>query len=151
MDAQAWIKALKGFATGGLQGAGVPLPGPLQSNPIQQALQNPDNQAALGIARIPLSAEKIIAMRAQGMGPKEIANQLGVHRNTIQNRVNELGLDKPGPVFQRPGRGAMPAEPTPAAQPSMPQLKATATPAPAEDPEMAKAMTDYLRSTGVIQ
>lgn len=150
MDAQAWIRALKGFATGGLQGAGAPLPSWLQSNPVQRALQNPDNQLALGIARIPLSAEKIIAMRSAGMGPKAIADELGVHRNTIQNRVNELGLDKVGPKFARPGRGATPPETTPGA-PSMPQLKSTAPPAPAEDPEMANAMTNYLKSLGVLE
>ena len=41
------VGVLSQFLSHGLQGTGV-LPGWLNQNPVQQALQNPDNQAAMG-------------------------------------------------------------------------------------------------------
>lgn len=46
----AAASAVAGFASGGLQGAGVPLPDWAASNPVQRALQNPDIEAAMGMA-----------------------------------------------------------------------------------------------------
>ena len=42
-------RAVMGFFSGGLQGAGMRMPPWLQSNVVQRAVQNPDNVAAMGI------------------------------------------------------------------------------------------------------
>src|SRR5882672_2625645 len=39
--ASQWARSGLGFATGGLQGAGMPMPDWMRSNPVQRALQNP--------------------------------------------------------------------------------------------------------------
>src|SRR5258708_1309678 len=74
-----------GFATGGLQGAGMPMPDWMRSNPVQRAVQNPDNAAAMGMANpTPVIAgnaariARITEMLEAGHGTKVIAKDIGV-------------------------------------------------------------------------
>jgi hypothetical protein len=90
MDPRSLVQALRGFATGGLQGAGVPLPGWLQSNPVQGALQNPDNMAAAGMA-IP-NAQALAAALKAGKSYSQIAKDFDVTRGTVAGKVRDWGL-----------------------------------------------------------
>jgi hypothetical protein len=90
VDTQSLIQALKGFATGGLQGAGVPLPSWLASNPVQRAVQNPDNMAAMGMA-IPNAAALAQALKA-GKSYADIAKEFGTTRSAVAGKVRDWGL-----------------------------------------------------------
>jgi AcrR family transcriptional regulator len=86
------------FATGGLQGAGMPMPDWMRSNPVQRVLQNPDNAAAMGMANpTPAIAgnPKVIArvkeMLEQGYGAASIANDLGIAKSSVQRWLANTG------------------------------------------------------------
>jgi biotin operon repressor len=100
-----------GFATGGLQGAGAlsGLPNWTQSNPIQRAVQNPDNAAAMGMANpTPVIAgnPKMIArfneLLEQGHGTRAIADELGISRSSVRRwleRTDRMTAAKENPVI----------------------------------------------------
>jgi len=86
-----------GFATGGLQGAGMPMPDWMRSNPVQRALQNPDNAAAMGMANpTPVIAGKGMLARfndlvAQGYGRQAIADELGIGKASVGRQLAKSG------------------------------------------------------------
>lgn len=85
----AAARAIAGFATGGLQGAGVPLPDWAASNPVQRALQNPDNTSGIG-ATLPIGTlQKLLN---KGLSYSQIGKELGVSRNVVAGNVRDLGL-----------------------------------------------------------
>lgn len=82
--------AVAGFARGGLQGAGAPMPDWMQSNPVQRALQDPDNQIALE-AFSPLQAARVSELVQKGYSAQSIADELGVGRTSVQRHLASTG------------------------------------------------------------
>ena len=106
-----------GFATGGLQGAGMPMPDWMRSNPVQSALQNPDNAAAMGMASpIPVIAGNpaMIArfndLVARGYTQRAIADELGIGKASVGrylNRSNQTTAAAEDPGFWESNSGSV--------------------------------------------
>lgn len=103
----ATASAVAGFASGGLQGAGVPLPGWAAHNPVQEALQNPDINAALGMAR-PWGywgGEGLTLLRRSveaGKTQQEIALEHGLDQSTVAQILKKYGLQTANSRGPRP-------------------------------------------------
>lgn len=82
-----------GFAQGGLQGAGVPMPDWMRSNPVQRALQNPDINLALEAAfwKNPAMAARADDLIAKGYGRQAIADELGVGKASVGRYLEHSG------------------------------------------------------------
>lgn len=96
----AAANAIVGFAGGGLQGAGVQGPDWWQSNPIQRALQNPDNEIAMGaLAKVPVREGLLGKFKLEdlhqdfqaGLNNQQIANKYNVTKEAIQQRRTQMG------------------------------------------------------------
>ena len=82
-----------GFATGGLQGAGMPMPDWMRSNPLQRVLQNPDNQIAMGAAWSPAELQQLRGLVAAGKSRTEIAAAFPDRQLPgIRSKMSALGL-----------------------------------------------------------
>jgi hypothetical protein len=96
------LQAIAGFLSGGLQGAGMPMPGWMQSNPVQAALQNPDNQTALGAlslrtaGRPGLNDRIYDLMNEQGKKVGSMSATWQPHRGEVY--VSGMQSDLPGTV-----------------------------------------------------
>jgi hypothetical protein len=88
------LNSIVNFLQGGLQGAGALSGAPqwMQSNPIQQAVQNPDNQLAMGMVS-PLKGavpENIAAAATQYRGKVYTGN---VHVQSLEAAAKDHGMD----------------------------------------------------------
>jgi DNA-binding CsgD family transcriptional regulator len=109
--AQPYLDAAKGFAGGGLKGAGVDVL-PEWANRIGGVFQNPDNQAAMGMANRPsaqmLQAAKqyknIFELVKKGKGFSEIADQLGLSKDYVKNALaSDIAMPRPSEARLLPG------------------------------------------------
>lgn len=78
----AAARTIANFAQGGLQGAGVPMPSWMANNPVQEALQNPDNTAAMGMA-IPLGGKPAGLSDVLPRGQSAMATDRPIHPDVL--------------------------------------------------------------------
>jgi len=98
--AKGWLQYLQDFASGGLHGAlkGTQQQLPAWTDKPAQFLQGENVNAALGMAGAPWkpgAVDMLKALRAKNTPVKDIANELGVTKNSVVGKLDRLGLTDP--------------------------------------------------------